>query len=300
MSHTYCRQYIHIIYATKNFLPLIAEDTLDSLYAYTTAIIKEFGGWLIDRSGTSDHVHLLINLSTDCSISDMLRQIKACSSKWYRQQSGVHSTFGWNDGYAAFTVSPSSVDNVKQYFLNEKTRHQKNSFLSELAGFMKLHDIEYKPEYLGKSTFTKLVYHLVWSVKNREPMISSSLKPTLHESIRQEIETYSCKLLALDNVADHIHLLVELPASISTAHLMQKIKTASSTHVGKMINLNLNLNLKAQPAKFNWQEGFGVFSVGKPALETVKNYVFNQEEHHSKNKESFDEEWNKLIAGNFL
>lgn len=287
MSHSINYQFIHLVWPTKNLYPLIAEDSKASLLDYLKGILKGLGGLLFAISGTSNHVHLLALIPTGLSVAELLQQIKASSSKWYREKECQHSIFGWNQGYSAFTVSPTSIDNVKQYLAAEEQRHNKLSFEDELLSFLKIQEIEFNPKFLTNTTYTRLIYHFVWSVKNREPILDTSLQAPLHQRIQQEVQKNGCKLYAIGNVADHIHILVECTSVISTASLVQSLKT-TTTHL-----------IKSQHRKFAcfcWQEGYGVFSVGKPALEKVVNYVNNQEEHHSSS--SFEQELHWLSRMN--
>lgn len=283
MSHSLKYQFTHLVWATKNLLPLITQDSQDSLLGYLTGILKGLGGTLLATSGTANHVHLLANTPTDVAMSELMRQIKSCSSKWLRETDIQHSAFGWNEGYAAFTVNPASIGNVKNYLAAEENRHQQSSYEEELMNFLKIQEIECNPKFLTNTTYTKLIYHLVWSVKNREPLLNNSLQLPLHQCIQQAVQKCGGKLYTAGNVVDHIHLLIECPTKISTASLVQNLKTCT-THLIKSHDRKY--------AHFNWQEGYGVFSVGKPAFEAVSNYVKNQESHHS--NKSFEQEWNWL------
>lgn len=283
MSHSVNHQFVHLLWATKNLAPLINEDLRASLLAYLTGIVKGLGGILLATSGTSDHVHLLVNSPPNLSLAEFLRDLKSCSSKWCHEKGPPHTAFGWNAGYSAFTVSPTSINDVKNYLVSEEHRHTKQSFEDELKKILSIQEIEYKPQFLTNTTYTKLIFHLVWSVKNRLSFLSDSLKEPLHQYIEKEIAKDGCKLYAIGNVSDHIHLLFECSSKISMANLVQNLKT-KTTHL-----------IKSQERKFAGfcrQEGYGVFSVGRPALETVLNYVNNQEKHH--NVKTFEEEWNWL------
>lgn len=108
------------------------------------------------------------------------------------------------------------------------------------------------------------------------------MKIPLHKRIHEEAEKNGCKIYAVENVSDHIHMALECPSKISISNLVQNLKT-TSTHLIKSFDKQRN---------FNWQEGYGVFSVGKPALEKVIDYVLNQEKHH--NVQSFQDEWKTL------
>jgi REP element-mobilizing transposase RayT len=283
MSHTLNYQFVHLLWPTKDLFPLIVEDSKSSLLSYLAGIMKRLGGLPLASSGTSNHVHLLAKIPTNLSISELLRQLKACSSKWYRHKNNQHFEFGWSEGYSAFTISPASIDKVKKYLACEQERHKKRAFQDELVSFLKLQEIEFNSQFLINTTYTRLIYHLVWSVKKREPLLDISFQVPLHQSIKQEIRRSGAKLYEIGSVVDHIHLLVEVTSTISVSNLMQNLKT-TTTHLIKSKNEKL--------ANFCWQEGYGVFSVGKPALEVVSNYVRNQEAHHS--QKTFEQELNWL------
>lgn len=286
MGHTCYQQFIHILCATKKLEPTIFEEFKETLYAYMSAIVKGLGGQCIAISGTPNHVHLLLNAPPNYSISELVGQIKACSSKWYRKQDTRSAIFGWTDGYLAFSVSPSSIDNVKQYFSQEERHHTEFSVQEEIVNFLKFHDIISDPKYLINTTYTRLIYHLVWSVKYRELLLGKSIQENLHQNIQNSLYEKKAKLHAIGNVADHIHLLIESPSKIATADLVVGLKVATT-------NMLRSMTPKLQ--SFSWQEGYGVFSVGKPAYESAVNYVKNQENHHR--YVSFDHEWKQFLAG---
>ncbi len=289
MSHSTHYQFVHIVWSTRKLEPLIIEGSKEKLLAYLTGVVKKIGGRLLASSGTSNHVHFLVNAPTDLAIAELLCQLKSCSSKWYRENYKNNLVFGWNDGYSAFTVSPASIDKVKQYLATEQERHCKSSFEDELMSFLHIQEIKFNSKYLSNTTYTRLLYHLVWSVKNREPLLNASLQEPLHQSMQLVVQKDGGKLYAIGNVADHIHLLVEYTTRMSTVNLVQNLKT-TTTHLIKSLDKKL--------AGFSWQEGYGVFSVGKPAQKIVTNYVMNQESHHR--SKTFEQEWDWLTEKNIL
>ena len=290
MSHTFNRQFVHLVFATKNLEPFIVEETQNSLFSYITGIVKDLGGILIARSGTSNHIHLLLIPPTNYSISDLLLIIKANSSKWYGKNH-AKVKFGWEEGYGAFSVSPESVESVKKYFLTELARHKKYPYENELMNFLNFHEIEFKPQYVTKTTYTSLNLHVVWGVKNRESLIEPSLKSILHDRMNQEIEKVAGKVIAIGNVSDHIHIFISIPRNKAIANIVQTLKVVTTPLLNKAQNMKMR--------EFAWQEGYGVFSVGKPAMGGVANYVRNQEKHHSNDNFTLEQEWGKIVAGNY-
>jgi putative transposase len=121
---SYKSVWIHFIWATKNRLPLLAENTRLKLYDYIREICKELNYYLDFINGVEDHVHLLMGLHTSDTIADMAKNIKGKSWKWMRDQCLIEEYFSWQDGYAVYSVSPSDVQRVRNYIANQKEHHR--------------------------------------------------------------------------------------------------------------------------------------------------------------------------------
>jgi putative transposase len=122
------------------------------------------------------------------------------------------------------------------------------------------------------STFLSLHYHLVFSTKNREPLIDSSWRSDLHEYLGGTVRGLGGQSEGVGGVADHVHLLVGLRATHCLADFMRELKKASSVWVRDEIRL----------PEFHWQEGYSAFTVSATARPDVKRYIAHQEEHHRK------------------
>lgn len=120
MAGTYTKLYYHIVFSTKHRQPFIDSDMEIELYKYISGIVRGIDGSCIEINGMADHIHLLAILPPKIAISDALRDIKANSSKWIHEAKVQFKTFGWQDEYAAFTVSKSQVDPVRDY-IREQT-----------------------------------------------------------------------------------------------------------------------------------------------------------------------------------
>lgn len=134
-------------------------------------------------------------------------------------------------------------------------------------------------------TYSKVLFHLVWSTKNRVPFIHDDVKQTLYSYINGIVENKKCKLHIINGMPDHVHLLISLPLTLTIPELVQQIKVSSTRWVRMQI---------PDLHKFSWQEGLGAFTVGYSHFEAVKNYIANQEEHHR--SKSFDEEYLELLG----
>ncbi len=95
-----------------------------------------------------DHVHILASLSASIAVAEVVRDIKANSSKWMHEQPETTQTFEWQKGYGAFTVSYSQIAVVEQYIRNQEVHHRTRSFQEEYIEFLNRHGIEFRSEYL--------------------------------------------------------------------------------------------------------------------------------------------------------
>jgi len=134
-------------------------------------------------------------------------------------------------------------------------------------------------------TFTNLLYHIVFSTKHRRPDIDDELKADLFAYLGGIVRGIKGEPLIVNGIADHVHLLVVLPQTISVADALRTIKANSSAWVHER---------GPKHRQFAWQEGYGAFSVSESRKESVKRYIERQEEHHR--KVPFDEEFLKLLA----
>ena len=148
MANTYTQLYFHIVFAVKGRNNLIAVRWKDELNKYITGIISNKNQKLMIINGMPNHVHLLIGTKPTCNLSDLVRDIKANSSKWINEKQFVNGKFEWQTGFGAFTVSQSAVNDVLDYIKNQEKHHQFKTFKEEYTGFLKAYKIEYKKEYL--------------------------------------------------------------------------------------------------------------------------------------------------------
>ncbi|MCE7058014.1 IS200/IS605 family transposase [Algoriphagus sp. AGSA1] len=134
------------------------------------------------------------------------------------------------------------------------------------------------------NTYTQIHIHLIFAVKFRKSQIQPSWKERLHQYLTGMIQANKHKVLQIESMPDHIHILFGMRPDQSLSSLIQNVKTESS----KWINAN-----KLSSSKFHWQDGFGAFSYSKSQLPQVIRYIQNQEEHHS--KKTFNEEYKSIL-----
>ncbi|AMO20310.1 transposase [Flavobacterium columnare] len=148
MADSYTQIYIQIVIVVKRRENLIQKTWKDELYKYITGIITEKGQKLIRINGVEDHIHILISLKPSMALSDLVRDIKANSSKWINEKGFCKSKFEWQNGFGGFSYSKSAIENVINYIDNQEAHHKKKKFREEYIGFLKKFDIEFKEEYL--------------------------------------------------------------------------------------------------------------------------------------------------------
>ncbi|ADB40661.1 IS200/IS605 family transposase [Spirosoma linguale] len=134
------------------------------------------------------------------------------------------------------------------------------------------------------NTYTQIHLQLVFAVKHRTAVINPGWKYDLYNYITGIIQNHKHKLLAINGVPDHIHILIGMRPTQSLSDLMQDIKQSSSKWINEQ---------QLTVGRFAWQEGYGAFSYGKSLLPAVINYIENQEEHHQ--TRTFLEEYRRFL-----
>jgi putative transposase len=138
----------HIVFSTKNRVPLIHRDLAPRLYAYVGGIVDNIGGRLVAAGGMADHVHWAVSLGKTMSTADTVRTIKSNSSAWIHDTFPRMDKFAWQTGYGAFAVSYSNLDEVKRYIADQEEHHRVRTFQEEFIALLKKHNIAYDEWYL--------------------------------------------------------------------------------------------------------------------------------------------------------
>ncbi len=148
MSQSLVKIYLHIIFSTKNRENILPKSSLTDVQAYISGVIKNNGCVPIIIGGVTNHVHILCELSSTITVSDLIRKIKTSTSIWLKEYNICDSSFSWQGGYAAFSVSQSQVDTVTAYIANQEQHHLKRTFKEELTAFLEKYDVKYNNQYL--------------------------------------------------------------------------------------------------------------------------------------------------------
>ncbi len=148
MANTFTQLYVHLIFAVKGRENIISSKFKDELYKYICGIVNVNHQKVYSINGMPDHVHILLSTKPNCLLSDLMRDIKASSSKWINDNKFVIGKFQWQEGFGAFSVSQSQVDKVIAYINNQEKHHQKLSFKEEYTGLLKSYKIEFDEKYI--------------------------------------------------------------------------------------------------------------------------------------------------------
>jgi REP element-mobilizing transposase RayT len=148
MARTYTKLFYHLVFSTKHREPMIAHSFERELYNYIAGIVRNIDGSCLETNGMPDHVHILAMLPPKSAVSDAVRTIKSNSSKWLHETKSELTSFGWQDGFSAFSVSKSQVDPVRQYIRDQKSHHRGRDYRTELIGLLQRHDVDYDERYL--------------------------------------------------------------------------------------------------------------------------------------------------------
>ena len=148
MANTYTQIYLQIIFAVKGRQSLLPKSNNDELQKYITGIIKNNGQKLLAINNMPDHIHIFIGFGTTITISDLLRDIKANSSRFINEKRWFPGRFEWQKGYGAFSYSRSQLDNVVKYVMNQQQHHKRRTFREEYIDFLQKFEVEYNPKYL--------------------------------------------------------------------------------------------------------------------------------------------------------
>ena len=148
MANTYTQLYIQIVFTVKGRQNLLPKQHREELHKYITGIISNRNQKLLSIFAMPDHIHLLVGIKPDITISDLVRDIKAGSSKFITNNNWVNGKFNWQEGFGAFSYSRSQIDKVIDYILNQEKHHKIKSFKEEYMEILDKFEIAYNDKYL--------------------------------------------------------------------------------------------------------------------------------------------------------
>jgi len=148
MANTYHQIYLQFVFAVKYRNAVISKQWGDQLFGVIGNLINETDCKTIIINGVEDHVHCFVGLKPVVAVSELMKTVKAKSSKYINDHHLTAQHFEWQDGYGVFSYSQSQVDKVYKYIQNQEEHHKKQTFLDEYVAFLKKFKIEYDERYI--------------------------------------------------------------------------------------------------------------------------------------------------------
>ncbi|MFH7011714.1 IS200/IS605 family transposase [Flavobacterium sp. FlaQc-52] len=148
MANTYHQIYIQVVFAVKYRRAVIEEEWRPKLFSVIGNLINESGCKTIIINGVEDHIHCFFGLNPTISISELMKVVKAKSSKYINDHKLTKSRFEWQRGYGAFSYSQSQIDSVYKYVQNQKEHHKKQTFNKEYLAYLNKFKIQYDEKYI--------------------------------------------------------------------------------------------------------------------------------------------------------
>jgi putative transposase len=142
--HSFTSCLMHCVFATKERRPLIKPDLQRRLWPYLGGIARENKMKALVVGGVEDHVHVLLSIPSTLSVAKAIQLLKGNSSKWIHDTFPEHRGFGWQEGYGAFSIGVSGVEDTTKYIQNQEAHHRKMTFKEEVEVFLKKHGMDYE------------------------------------------------------------------------------------------------------------------------------------------------------------
>lgn len=139
---------VHLVFSTKDRRPLITDAVRPQLHAYMVGILGKHGSPSLITNSVADHVHILLSLSRTITVAKVVEELKTGSSSWIKTQGQMFADFFWQNGYGAFSIGQSGVDNLKAYIANQPEHHRRVTFQEEYRMFLKKYAVEHDERYV--------------------------------------------------------------------------------------------------------------------------------------------------------
>ena len=146
MGSTFLSLHYHIVFSTKERRPFIRDSWRAKMHEYLGGTARGLGGIPESVGGVADHVHLLVGLRATHCLAHFMQELKKATSIWAKEHH--EPEFAWQDGYAAFTVSYTHIEAVREYIRTQEEHHRQIDFGEELKRLLEKNRVEYKAEYL--------------------------------------------------------------------------------------------------------------------------------------------------------
>lgn len=148
MPNTYTEIHIHLVFAVKYRAALIDRSWKERLHQYTTGIIQRNQHKVLQINSMPDHMHILIGLRPEQSLSELVQKVKTETSKWIKENKFCQAPFYWQVGFGAFSYSKEDLSGVAEYIQHQEEHHRKKTFLDEYRGLLQEFEIPHDERYI--------------------------------------------------------------------------------------------------------------------------------------------------------
>jgi REP element-mobilizing transposase RayT len=146
---SFAQIYVHIVFSTKNREPFLADPGFrERTHAYLKGISENQDSPSLKIGGVEDHVHILCRLSKTLGVATLIRELKRDSSKWIKEENPRLADFHWQNGYGALSLSPSHVDALVEYIINQEEHHRRETFQDEFRRLCKKYGVAIDERYV--------------------------------------------------------------------------------------------------------------------------------------------------------
>lgn len=148
MPQSLAKNLIHLVFSTKNRVPVLTDEVRGPLCAYAAAVLHDLDSQVLAINAWRDHVHFLFVLSKNRPLAQVVMEIKRATSKWIKTRGRGFTRFHWQAGYGAFSIGQSGIEEVQKYIASQAEHHRVKSFQEEFRSFLKKYEMEFDARYL--------------------------------------------------------------------------------------------------------------------------------------------------------
>ncbi len=149
MPQSLAQIYLHVVFSTKGRRPFLQDQNiLDETHKYLGGTCNNLDCPVLRVGGVADHVHILCRLGRTITVADLVKELKRDSSQWLKTKSPALAEFYWQNGYGAFSVSPSHVELVREYIANQEAHHRTVTFQDEFRQLLTKYGVEWDERYV--------------------------------------------------------------------------------------------------------------------------------------------------------
>ena len=149
-NNTFTQIHLQVVFAVQNRDALISASWKNRLYNYLVAIIQNNKHKVLAIGGTADHVHILFGMRASQSLSNLMKDVKGCSSKWINENKLSNGWFSWQEGYGAFSYAKSDLPAIIQYINNQEEHHKNQNMVDEYKKLLEENEVDYDEEKIFK------------------------------------------------------------------------------------------------------------------------------------------------------